>query len=168
MTPDSLAVLDVHIPPNALPRPVLYILLVGFFVICVLVIQKAKGFKTYTADFPTQAAPVVIGLAGFVAAIPVTLARMALGMHEYDGMGNYMTACCALAGVGGLMLGVKRFSSPEYQQGKAAVEAAKAGAAPAVNVQGDATVNATAERPVPVVKANVTANPTPFGGMSND
>lgn len=149
--------LSVNLGPDALPWPILAVLLVGFFILTGLVILKASQFKSYATDFPSQTAPVVIGLAGFVAAMPVTLSRMALGLTEYDGTGNWLAACCAMAGVGGAMLGVKRFTSPEAYEGKAKVEAAKAAAAPSnVNVQGDATVNAqqpnvTAERAVPVL-----------------
>lgn len=147
MQADSLAFLSVTLPAEALPWPLVAILTVGFFIIIGMVIQKASGFKAYSQDFPTQAAPVVIGLGAFVAASPIIMARMALGMKQMDGTGEYLAACITLAGVGGAMLGIKRFSSPEYKQGQAVVEAAKAAGTPApgVNVEGNATV----EMPVP-------------------
>lgn len=167
--------LNVNLGPDALPWPILAILLVGSFVLAGMLILKASQFKTYSQDFPSQTAPVVIGLMGFVAMMPLTLSRAALGLHEYDGTGNWLAACCAMAGVGGVMFGAKRLTSPEAYEGKAKVEAAKAAAAPSnVNVQGDATVNAqqpnattqqpnataqqlnaTAERAIPVVKKPV-------------
>lgn len=151
MKPDSLAFINVSLPAGSLPLSVLIVLLIGTFAIIGLLIVKASGFKVYAADFPTQTAPMIVGLGAFLLTLPVILSRMALGMAQMDGTGEALAAELALAGVGVAGLGVKRFSSPEYHDGKAKVEAAKAQATPPqVNVQGGANINATSEQPIPV------------------
>lgn len=153
MRPDSLAFINVNLPAEALPWPILAILLIGFFALSAMVIQKASAFKSYSQDFPSQTAPVVIGLGLAIATAPVVLSRMALGMKQMDGTGDWLFFVAALAGVGGAMLAVKRFSSPEYQQGKAGIEAAKAAATPPqVNVAGDASVQTSPQQVAPPTK----------------
>lgn len=193
MKPDSLAFINVTLPAGRLPVAILAILLVGFFVTLGLLIQKATWYKSYAQDFPTQTSTVIAGIAGFAATVLVNLCRGALGLNQMDGSEVTYFACLTMAGVGGGMLVSKRFSSPEYQDGKARIEAAKAGAAPPqVNVSGDATVNAststTQERAVPAVQTKmpqagvvpsdpavvagleaIAAKKAPaFGGTSND
>lgn len=175
MQDSAVAFINVNLPEGALPLPVLLLLLVGFFVVVALLIQKANWYKGYAKDFPTQTSVVIAGIGGFVATLLVNLCRGALGMASFDGSDMAYMAGCTMAGVGGGMLMSKRFSAPEYMEGKAKVEAAKAGAAPpspAVNVEGDATVNTTAERRVPAPSRSTDVAPPAvpkgpaFGGKS--
>lgn len=146
MNADSLSFLSVNVSEDALPWPILAILLVGFFVVVALLIQKATWYKTYAQDFPTQTSTVITGIAGFAATLLINLCRGALGMNAMDGSEAAYTASAAFAGVGGAVLGFKRFSSPEYQEGKAKIEAAKAAAIPPqVNAAAGSSVNVTTE-----------------------
>lgn len=165
MKPDTTALLSVHVPAESLPVPILAILLIGFFAVVVLLIQKASKFAAYArADFPTHAATVIVGLGAFLLTIPVLLARIALGMEAPGGTGDLLAAEIGLAGVTAAMLGAKRFSSPEYMAGKAQVEAAKS-ASPQVTVTGNANVNTDAGAVVPKKPAQAVSA---FGGDSNE
>lgn len=157
------------LPAGALPWQILAILLVGFFVVIAMLIQKAAAFKAYASgDFPTHSATVLVGLGAFAMTIPILLARIALGMEAPGGTGDLLAAEIGLAGVTAAMLGVKRFSSPEYLAGKATVEAAKS-ASPQVTVTGNANVNTDAGNTPPAQPAvPVVARPSAFGGLSND
>lgn len=148
MRPDSLSFLGVNLPAGALPWPILAILLIGFFVIIGLGIQKAAAFKSYaSADFPTHAATVIVALSLSAATAPIVLSRVALGMDSPGGTGDWLAFVAALAGATIVGLGAKRFSSTEYMDGKANVAGAKAAATPPqVTAEGD--VNVTSERRV--------------------
>jgi len=162
------AFINVTFPKEALPWPVILTFMVCISIVVGMLIQKAKWYKSYAQDFPTQSSTVVAGIGGFLITLALTLTRGALGMSAFDGMDWAFSTSAAMAGVGGGVLIGKRFSSLEYMESKAKVEAAKAGAAPPqVNVSGDATVNATATGeqvsvPAPVVPAK---GPS-FGGKS--
>lgn len=150
MKPDSLAL--ISLPRGALPWQILAILLVGFFIVALVLIQKAKWYKVYAQDFPTQTSTVMAGIGGFAVTLFVNTCRGALGMDAMDGSGETYATCAAFAGVGAGALGFKRFSSPEYQEGKAKIEAAKAAGKngqPSITVENAESVNTTAERRVP-------------------
>jgi hypothetical protein len=158
----SRAFVKIAFPTEALPWPILAILLVGFFAVVGMLIHKADWFKGYAQDFPTQTSTVMAGIGGFVATMLVSLSRGALGMQEWGGAAGAYAASCAFAGVGGAMFGVKRFSSPEYQDGKAKVEAAKAGAAPVPAAQVIAADGSTVNTQAP---PNPAAMPVPQAGV---
>lgn len=130
MNGDSVAFINIKLPEGALPWPILAILLIGFFAVLLVLIRRAEWFKGYAKDFPTQTTTVMAGIFGFGATLLINLCRGALGMPQMDGSEAAYTASCAFAGVGAGALAAKRFSSPEYHEGKAKVEAAKAAAAP--------------------------------------
>lgn len=134
-----------NLGPNALPWQIVAVLLVCVTTVVVVLINKAKWYKEYAKEFPTQTSTVLTGIVGFAATLALNLVRGALGLPAFDGSGEAYAASCAFAGVGAGALAAKRFSSPEYHEGKAKVEAAKAGAA----MPNDMT--ATTERRVPGV-----------------
>ena len=124
------AFINVTFPKEALPWPVVVAFMVCVSIIVGMLIQKAKWYKGYAQDFPTQASTIMAGIGGFALTLALALTRGALGMKAFDGMDWAFSASCAMAGVGGGMLLSKRFSSTEYMDGKAKVEAAKASATP--------------------------------------
>lgn len=155
---------QIILPSNALPWPILAILLIGFFAVIIIAALKAKQFKTYAVNFPTHESTVIVALALLAMTIPVMLSLIALGIPLPDGAGDILTAECALAGVTVIGLGVKRFSSSDYQQGKAIIEAAKAGAAPTpVNVDGG-NVNINNAQPPRAPAAAAPSAPAPIPG----
>lgn len=160
MKPDSLvAAVTTHIPDGGLPLLLVAILLLGYFAVIIYAISKASQFKGYAQDFPTQTGPVVVALVLALITAPVILTLIALRLDAPAGTGEWLAFIAVMAGVSGVGgLAVKRFSSPEYQQGKAVVEAAKAAAtSPPVqmNVEGDARITAVkAVAPTPSQKAD--------------
>ncbi len=146
---------------ESLPWPILAILLVGFFVTIMYALSKASQFKAYAQDFPTQSAPVVVAIVLALLTAPVALSRMALGMGQPDGSGDWLAFLAAMAGVSVVGLGVKRFSAPEYTEAKAkgkSIAAATVAAAGAsgVNVEGNANITSerAAVQPVAVASAD--------------
>lgn len=111
-------------------------------------LKAASGIKSYLADFPSHNAATALAMVLIFETGLVVLIRLALGLIFPDGYDTWIWALVGLAGVNVAGLGLKRFSDDKYVAAKAA---AKAGTAPAVNVQGDATI--TAERPVPIVNS---------------
>jgi hypothetical protein len=162
----ATAFLNVSLPADALPWPILALLIVCITVIIIVLISKAKWYKEYAREFPTQTSTVLTGIVGFAATLALNLCRGALGMDSFDGSGEAYTASCAFAGVGAGALAAKRFSSPEYHEGKAKVEAAKSGAA----IPSD--MKATEEHRVPGVSRATDDTPVvapakpAFGGKS--
>lgn len=137
---------------GALPLPVLLVLLVGMFGLGALAMWKIGNVKTWLGEppFPTHAATVVGALIPFLTLGLVATCRAALGMEwpsNYDII-VYMVIS-ALTGVAAWG-GVKRFTSIEAYEGKAKVEAAKAGTA------APADMTATAERRSPAGRATDT------------
>lgn len=160
--PDSAvrSFLSVNIPKDALPVPILVILLIGFFGLVGLAVFRAKDFKEFAKDFPGQKATVIFGLAGFTGIVIIGMCRLALGMAYPDGYGDthWIIAGClgfgAAAGIG------KHAFSTEREEVKARAAVAVAAATPpqptqVLAAQGSSVnvnTEATAERPVPIAR----------------
>jgi hypothetical protein len=154
---DSLVtLLQARQNAGALPNWTLVLMLFGWFLVIVLLIVRARDFKKYAQDFPTQAATVIVGLAAIVATTPVVLARIALGQELGEGTNAWLIFLGALVGVMVGGLAVKRFSSDEYLRAKGDADAARLSAtgqfqvppAPQVSVE-NATVNTAPATPAP-------------------
>ena len=154
-------ILNLNIPQRGLPLVLVAVLLLGYFAAIIYAISKAKEFKSYAQDFPSQTAPVVVALVLLLLSAPIYLTLIALRMDLSEGAGFWLVSLLTMAGVSGVGgLAVKRYTSPEYLQNKAIVEGAKAAAAPSqVNVQGGANISATSEQPIPVPLPVVPAKP---------
>lgn len=129
---------------------VVVIAIVGINIILVLAMLKGVkavgGLKAYLGDFPSHNASVAVALFLILETGLVVLIRLALGLIFPDGYDTWIYALVGLAGVNVAGLIGKRLSDKAYVEAKAA---GKANAGPSVNVQGDATVNATAENAQP-------------------
>lgn len=162
------AVVNVNVPAGALPVPVLIAILFVFGGLAGYALYKATAFKSYAQDFPGQKATVIFGLGWGTYIVLIAGCRLALGMIYPGGYGDIAVLIGAVLGVGGAWGASKHFSSPEYNEGKAKIEAAKAGASPPqVNVTGDATVNANAtqERPIPAPSRSTDKPVVPKAGV---
>lgn len=159
----------VTVNQHALPWPILAVLLVGYFVLLVVAIQRAQAFKVYSADFPTHSGTVVVGLSLALLTAPLALSLMALGIDFPNGSGDWLTFVAALCGISIVGMGVKRFTDTSYAEAKARGKASgDTGQFPAVTVQGDASIT-TQQRPA--VPPTVTATKPPsmdFRSVSND
>lgn len=153
---------------GALPLPVLLVLLAMFFVLGGFTAYKLGNIKTFLGEppFPTHAATVLAAIVGFLLLITVAACRLALGMEWPSGYDMVISMVISFAlGAAGWGIG-KRLTSTEAYEGKAKVEAAKAGAA----VPADMT--ATTEHRAPGVSratdpVSVEVPKTPaFGGKS--
>lgn len=133
-----------------------------------LVLAMLKGFKavggvkTYLSDFPSQNAATGLSLILIFETGLVVLIRLALGLIFPDGYDTWVYALVGLAGVNVAGLSVKRLTDTGYVAAKAA---GKAQSGPSVTVEGDATVNATAEHATTKATTKL-ADSTPFGGSS--
>ncbi len=120
-------------------------LIVGVNVVLVLAMLKGfkavGGIKTYLSDFPSHNASTGLSLILIFETGLVVLIRLALGLIFPDGYETWIYALVGLAGVNVAGLIGKRATDDKYVQAKAM---GKASAGPSVNVEGDATVTATA------------------------
>ncbi len=170
---------------GALPLPVLIVLLVMLFTLGVLTAWKLGNLKTYLAEppFPTHAATVVAAIVVFLGLGIIAICRAALGM-EWPENYNIVVEMVMAGMLGVAVWGVgKRLTSSEAYEGKAKVEAAKAG-----NAVPDGMTE-TAERRSPTGRAGdpqagvkpsspavitgieaiaAAQKTTPFGGVSSD
>lgn len=104
--------------------------------------KAAGGIKSYLADFPSHNASTALALILIFETGLVVLIRLALGLVFPDNYETWTWALVALAGVNVAGLGVKRFTDDKYVAAKAAGKAmGDTGQFPAVNVEGNATVN---------------------------
>ncbi len=144
-----------------------------FFIVAInvlLVLAMLKGFKavggvkTYLGDFPSQNAATGLSLILIFETGLVVLIRLSLGLIFPDGYDTWIYALVGLAGVNVAGLVGKRLTDTGYVAAKAA------GKGPSVNVEGDATVNATAEHAIVPAKATVykEKETSAFGGDSNE
>lgn len=155
---DSSVASHIHtaLEHGRLPWPVLLVLVLGMFgTIAFAIVKFTEVLKILNGPppFPTHATATCVGLIVFLGMATIAMCRAALGMEWPDGYdfvwGSIVSVVFGVAawGVG------KRATSAEREQAKTTAALAMAAAAPtngaAVTVQGDATISATAERPVP-------------------
>ena len=134
MTPDTALVqyLAQHSGEHgALPLPVLLVLLLGIFGLGGLTVWKLGNLKTYLGEppFPTHAASVLAAIIVFLGLGTVAICRAALGMEWPSNYEIIVGLVGGALGVVGVWGSIKRTTSTEAYEGKAKVEAAKAGAA---------------------------------------
>lgn len=172
--------LNVNLGKDALPWPILAILLIGIFGTTIYAIKKVGDVKKYLGEppFPTQILVTIAGVFGFIVLILVAASRLALGMNIPDGFDVPFYAVLGMCGVAGLWGVGKHAYSAEREAAKTTAalsfESAKNAVSPSPPLQmnvgdgGSATVQnapqptATAERPIPAPAK------MPFGGVSND
>jgi hypothetical protein len=145
---------------GALPLPVLLVLLIGIFALGGFTVWKLGNLKTYLAEppFPTHAATVVAAIVVFLGLGMVAICRAALGM-EWPLNYNVIVEMVMAGMLGVAVWGIgKRTTSTEAYDGRAKVEAAKAGMA----VPTDMT--ATQEQRVPGVSRATDAAAAPDDG----
>lgn len=161
--PDSLVRGLTATLPGGAKVSAIFVIIIIVAINIILILSMFRGFKAvggikaYLADFPSHNASTGLSLILIFETGLVVLIRLALGLIFPDGYDTWIYALVGLAGVNVAGLIGKRATEDRYVQAKAA---GKAGAMPTVVVEGDATVNATAEHPV------VPAKPPTFGGKS--
>lgn len=100
--------------------------------------RLAGGIKGYLADFPSHNAATALALVVFFETALIVLIRLALGLIFPEGYDTWIWALVGMAGVNVAGLIGKRATDWGYVKAKAG--------SPAVTVEGDATINTTAER----------------------
>lgn len=129
---------------------VVIIFIVGINIALVLAMLKGfkavGGIKAYLADFPSHNASTGLSLILIFETGLVVIIRLSLGLIFPSNYDTWIYALVGLAGVNVAGLIGKRATDDKYVAAKAA---GKAAGGPSVNVEGDATVTATAERAVP-------------------
>lgn len=143
---------------------VVIVVIVGINIILILSMLRGfkavGGIKSYLADFPSHNASTGLSLILIFETGLVVLIRLALGLIFPEGYDTWVYALVGLAGVNVAGLIGKRATDDKYIAAKAA---GKAQGGPSVTVQGDATVNASAENgvspeaPAPVAPATLRA-----------
>lgn len=119
------------------------ILLVNVIIVLAAIkgFKAAGGIKSYLSDFPSHNASTSLSLILIFETGLVVLIRLALGLIFPDGYDTWVYSLVGLAGVNVAGLIGKRATDDKYVAAKAT---GKASSGPSLNIEGDATVTATA------------------------
>lgn len=110
-------------------------LFVAHVVAIYLALKHASAIKQFLQGFPTHSATVLTSLVLIFYTGVIIIGRLALGKVFPDGYSEWLIFLGALAGIVTTGLGIKRFSSAEYQQAKQPNSVVNAGGVDRMSVQ---------------------------------